>query len=833
MSNSVHLTMPGVAADASLNLDVTTPTGDLYVAFEILVPTASFTNMPHGTFGPDFLYVENAAGSHFVQDIGPADYSGGAWTSWFDDWYTDVWSIDFPASGLADTWIFVETWLPATSLGVGYYKINGQAQQSIITGSMQVPGKCHFGIVFPQAGMAASDVWVNRVQIGSVDKGSDLFTFDPATDNYATAFTSTTGTVAAAAPPVSQPAQFGIAATTGQIEVSGSHSSAFGLASGAVVGNALASGPTQLYLEAAIYIVAGTMAGWAPTVEEPNIFTMSKGSDRFGATQQTLFPDPVALQWVLQSGGGGFAAITEGTWQVIKLFQASSGAGYADVDGTRQNFSQVAAAIKSWWIGVGENDGKGGDIWLGYLLVGSDDGLSDILRYVPGSVTDVYQDTTFITGTTARGAAPTTPPDPPTPPTPDSTVYQSPYWRFVVGDLQTFEVLSFLDKLASERTATYTLNQPAIATGKVPSDNPEINIPWPAADSDPFLAEGSRVLWGFRREGLAEPFWTIRYAGMILQLEDDAQSDNAYTTYTAWDPWQYLFSRPVCNLDGSLPGPNGISFTATRVDVIAAELLRNTIVNHGICGIDAGDGSTGAPPAYQDWGGTSYYTGTINAATSIDINFAQGTSVGDAWKQLCDAAYCDIILEPIYDPINRSGYLVQFNIYNEAGSERDDAIFAWDMPSRSLVGVHRLIEGSKRANEVKFFAGQGGSAAGGQTVPVQTDAASVTKYGEYWMQVFLPGQAVAAAVEALAAAQLALAKNGRTTVTFSPAPQRSPIPFLDYTLGDSVPVYASNRFRAPLANSDTVYQRIYGIPLQIGDDATEQVQQMLTSPPNA
>ena len=352
----------------------------------------------------------------------------------------------------------------------------------------------------------------------------------------------------------------------------------------------------------------------------------------------------------------------------------------------------------------------------------------------------------------------------------------------MIGDLETFEVLSILDKLASNRQVTLTVDQPAVASMVVPSENPEISIPWPSAGDDPFLAEGTRVLWGLRREATTDP-WIIRFAGLILQLEDNAETDNAYTTLTAWDPWEYLFSRPVCNADGSLPGPNGISFTATRTDVIAAELLANTIDNQGPVGIDAG----------VTYSGTTFYDGTLDGSEMIDINFAQGTSVGQAWQALCDASYCDIWIEPIYDPNNRPGYLGQLNVYNQQGHERDNAIFAWDDPSRSLVAIHRLIEGNQRANAVKFFAGQGGSAPGGQTITLQEDAASIAKFGQYWRQTFFPNQVVAAVVQALAFAQLQLSKNGRITVTFSPAPQRSPLPFTEYFLGDRVPVYASSQ----------------------------------------
>jgi hypothetical protein len=397
--------------------------------------------------------------------------------------------------------------------------------------------------------------------------------------------------------------------------------------------------------------------------------------------------------------------------------------------------------------------------------------------------------------------------------------YQSPRWRIAILDLQTFQVLSLLDVIATGRTVSYTLDAPTQGVFTVPSDSPQVNIPWPNDDDDPFVSEGGRSALWLRRDGPDGAAWTPRHHGLILQLEDAAESDNASTHVTCPDPWQYLFARPVCKADGSLPGPKGLSFSATKINVIAGELLANTIANQGITGIDLG-------PLY---GGTSFWEGTIVDCDEIDINFQQGTTVGEAWQQLTNQDGCDIILTAIYDPFNRPGYLVEGSIYPQAGANRDNAIFAWDKPGRSLVQISRLKDGTLRANKVKFFAGQGGSAPNGQTIPVQTDAASVAKYGEYWRQQFFPGQNVAGVAQLLAQAELALSKDGRTTVTISPAPERSPIPFDDYFLGDRVPVYASDRLRTPLFG----YQRVYGIPLTIADDSVEQVQQLLTSEPSS
>jgi len=190
------------------------------------------------------------------------------------------------------------------------------------------------------------------------------------------------------------------------------------------------------------------------------------------------------------------------------------------------------------------------------------------------------------------------------------------------------------------------------------------------------------------------------------------------------------------------------------------------------------------------YGGTAFYTGTLETGAGMQVSttIQQGLSVGQAWQQLAATGKCDIVLDPIYDPFNRPNYLVQLNVYEQAGAINDSAIFAWNLPGRSLVGINRQQEGSVRANVVAFQAGQGGS---GGAATVQTATDSVTKFGEYWAQQFFPGVTDVNGVLDLATQQLSLRKNGRQTVTFRPAPERSPRPWVDYGLGDRVPVWAS------------------------------------------
>lgn len=410
-----------------------------------------------------------------------------------------------------------------------------------------------------------------------------------------------------------------------------------------------------------------------------------------------------------------------------------------------------------------------------------------------------------------------------------------PLWRYFVADLDGSGITDF-SKLASSRVCEVTLNAPLLLSGTVPSDDPQVWIPYDGDGySDPYLSEGTRLLWGFRRESNTPPYYVVRAATLVQLVEDEAQQDDATTSFTGWDPWHYLMSRPVMNSDGDLPGKNGMSFSNTQASTVIASLLKWTIDAEGFTYIDAG----------EDWSGSSDYTGTLEEGVgmSIDINFQQGTSVGQAWRQVTDMGFCDIVLEPIYVPTGRMvgstpvyNFLCQLNVYAEAGDIKDEQIFAWNLPGRSLVGLSRQFDGSSRANYVAFQAGQGGAYGYWE----EWDSASIAKYGSYWAQQFFPGATGRDAhdfVVSLVQEQLSLRARGRETVTFRPAPDRSPRPWQDYSLGDRVPVWASaQKFRQVLGESnegtmaETQYQRIYGWRANISDDALETIDPVLTSP---
>lgn len=398
---------------------------------------------------------------------------------------------------------------------------------------------------------------------------------------------------------------------------------------------------------------------------------------------------------------------------------------------------------------------------------------------------------------------------------------QSPMWRVVCTDLDT-NVTTVLDRIAADRHVEALLDVPNWQSFTVPSDSPLVNIPFPAPGDDPYVAEGDRLVYWFRQESYTPPYFTCRAAGISFQVEDTAQEDDARTKVTSWDPWKLAAYRPAQDADGQLPSQidplptgywDGKYLTGTSSADIILDQLLNTIVNNGILRIDAGAAH----------GGTGFYDGTIETLAPLPpdgdgvvFTVQQGMSVADVWTAMVNTFTCDIVLTPIFDPDNRPGYTHQMSIYAQAGSLKDDQIYSWNVPPHSVVNIQRMIDGTQRANKVFFAAGQGGT--GGKMAAPATDAASVTKFGEYWAQQYLPGNPILEAVEDLADFQLSIRKVGRTTIQITPAPERSPCPFVEVDLGDRVPVYAlADGFRQVLDG----LVRIYGMSIDISDDALE------------
>lgn len=408
-----------------------------------------------------------------------------------------------------------------------------------------------------------------------------------------------------------------------------------------------------------------------------------------------------------------------------------------------------------------------------------------------------------------------------------SRFYEPPDWRFVVTDLYG-TTLTFLDRFATSRTATFTLNKPGTCTMTVPADNPEVNLVYGTGthhDGEPFVSMENRLIYGFRRDINIQTAWTVRGGWIMSQLQDQIvpSTDVPSTHISGFDCWQNLMMQPVMNASGVLPGRSGLSFSNTAANTIVLALLNNWYTyNQALV-----TGGFTMPPAsvcgYLNWGQSNFlggggganpfFSGTIQNCVPVSVNFRQGTMIGDALDTLTNKmGACDIIFTPVYDPHNQPGIINQINIYQLAGNNQYNAVFAWDKPSRSLLGMSRMNDGQQMVNIAQGYAGQGGDPVftvgyDELSYPVSIgypNAASVAKYGPHWLQQFYPSLiASPAAVALLMQAQLILRARGKVTLTVDTAPELAPIPFQEYYIGDFVPVYASKNFRQPLTTPFT------------------------------
>ena len=402
-----------------------------------------------------------------------------------------------------------------------------------------------------------------------------------------------------------------------------------------------------------------------------------------------------------------------------------------------------------------------------------------------------------------------------------SRVYADFPWRILITTL-TSATITDLDNRGTDRQFLFTLNGPAYHTGQAASDDFEINRPYPAEGSPASLTNNRRLVFGLRRElgagvTLLDGPWVARFGGILMPIEDQG-ADAPTTRYTAYDPWQYMMSRPARNpVTGALLGEKGYTYpTGERASNIVLDMLATT---------EAQDGESHIDYSNLD---------LIDDTSMLPAPFAieQTMSVADVWSALCDTGTIDILLDPIYDPVYRAGKVCELRLRQFAGVIRYDTVMGWDTGSHSVVAITRTID--RMANKVRWLSGAAAHAV------TAVDAASVAANGIYWAQQSAGGSKHQAEADLLALAEMYVRRNGERAITFTPLSDRLDYtPLRDYGLGDYVPVWASRNLREPLGvdygsfdpdfPGAAGYQRIYAIPITVDDNGVERVEGLLTS----
>lgn len=420
--------------------------------------------------------------------------------------------------------------------------------------------------------------------------------------------------------------------------------------------------------------------------------------------------------------------------------------------------------------------------------------------------------------------------------------FRPPPWRFVVTDLST-TTLTFLDGLCWDATLEIDLHAPMKLSGRVPSANPEINILH--TDDHPFLSEGDRLLYAFRRDERFTAPWTIVAAGPILDVRDSGLPGAAMSEFTMLDPWALMYRMPVVDENGDLPGELGLKFldgqgpggANWQWGTIALTILKWAEDHYGSTRIDAGDGSRiGEGVTYQDWSGTAFYEQFLAETDETEYEIQRGKTVGQVWDDLVASDKLDITLFPIYDPANRPGYTSEISILAQPAvvgqphnKERADAIFTWDLTLGTLSALERRIHGQQRANQITFYTRHG------VVDSFKEDVASILRYGTYGYEQAFPDMTLDTdQIARWAEGQLKMRAYGIREVIPIPSPQQPPLYWLEYQVGDFVPVYASERFRERIPDDSLgsgALHRVYGVTFEINrPDFNEKMTEIRVSP---
>lgn len=365
-------------------------------------------------------------------------------------------------------------------------------------------------------------------------------------------------------------------------------------------------------------------------------------------------------------------------------------------------------------------------------------------------------------------------------------------WKFELADLAGRPITD-ITRIARKRALAYRLNGVSRCSFEVPADDPKVrNL---HTDGYRYLEPGLRLVHGRRYEylpSLGKYGFKLRYRGVVWQVQDTGTENDAGSAVTCADLLVRLGAR----------------YTAKRREFTAAAgtTIGKTLV----------DEANAVTP-------TGIVTGTTEASPTRSIVYAY-RQVFDAIGELStsfDGFDLDLVLNDDAATLSSSN-LATLNFLARKGSTKPDATFSWGGPGHNVNRVERLLNMDKLANVVTLLGAT--NTGGDQILSSRSDASSIGAYGRYEALEAFSEITTQTYLDALSSDLLALAANRRELVQFVPTPGRSPAPFDDFDLGDTVPVFIGDRLRGGLAG----YQRVYGYDLVLDEQGRELVNGVYT-----
>ena len=448
-------------------------------------------------------------------------------------------------------------------------------------------------------------------------------------------------------------------------------------------------------------------------------------------------------------------------------------------------------------------------------------------------------------------------------------------WEVYLCDRFGFPI-SNISRVCFGKQLTQTLNQPASFTFWAPSNDGRVASLH--SDGKPYLMEG-RAIRVYRNGVLV-------FTGHLWQVEDTGAGEAVKTAVTCFDPLQWLSRRIARQMEwqvGWSTGTSTINLFISRSDATTAwdQIYAFTLNPLGItASFGSADIVRGLLNATNDYDGftglddyylSSYYRPDHSTPAASTNQSAPTTPL--ALPVFSNSRISDVIATLVGQNGSLDLEVVPTDVdyYSSPSypSETTGATFqqAYLVGSSSdYTSIHGTLKTKpwKTLALLKYYAPTKGAAQpnvmfgygayphnieqisyltdltelsnfstmmGGALVKRSLNSSSVQTYGVGMDVQSLADITDPALLQALAVEEATLGGNAKRTLQLTPmGGSRTPLPFDNFVLGDTVSVQAGSKLRGGFTGT----QRVYGFTLDISDDhTTETLTNLITSPQTA
>lgn len=364
-------------------------------------------------------------------------------------------------------------------------------------------------------------------------------------------------------------------------------------------------------------------------------------------------------------------------------------------------------------------------------------------------------------------------------------------WRFVLCERSGVEI-AHLTSIAQDKAFTYRMLLPVKLSLALPADS---DVGLEHSDGYPMLDSGRRVVKAYRQPNAGGAF-QLKFAGPVWTVMDVGDENTAKTMVEVYDPLIQLNRRFA--LDNTANTYSQRTRIVEFTDTDGIQIVKSLV-----------DRTNTLSPSMLTTAGATVETSSLRT-----VKYERRT-VYSAMYELASAFNgFDYKITPLDAEDGVHGRL---NLLARLGATRPEALFGWQLAPHNVKRVERKMDMERVANTILAL---GATNTGGGAIEKEvSDTPSFNDFGRYEdVDVFGDTQ-IQSFLDALAQDEINFRSARRELVQFVPQPGTRPEPFVDFDIGDTVPINIGERLRGGTLG----FQRVYGFDLAIDSEGREMV----------